>query len=856
MRIQHNLAALNAYRQLGNNNSALSKNLEKLSSGYRINRAGDDAAGLAISEKMRAQIRGLEAAQKNANDGISLVQTAEGALTEVHSMLNRMTYLATQSANGTYDNDVDRANLQAEVDSLLEEIDRISQSTNFNGLNLLDGSMDAEFTKATGGKSDVPILQNVAKDPTAEVGNATVLKEKALPAGATVINVELHNTTVTGKDGDTVSLQIGDETISFTLKDTVTATDGSEVATGTALTGKALADAFKSAFEGAGGEIGGQAFTVTTDANGKMTFTQATAPTHSGEVVDANVPVTVTHTPNPVTAKTYTTKISATDAAKLTTSEKISIGGTEVTLADDFATQFADVQEVGNLKVQYNATKGILTITDPTGTAAKPAVSYGAKAGDNVAGANAQAGTAATAAEATITMTQTGDLVTFGGVTLNHGAGADSAQEVTVDGIKYNVNYESASETVTITAVDAGETGKTPAYTATVGATTTNGNVADGTDATAGTMDFVFTGAGEWTEGQFAFDGEVIDFDTDIENSLADLLANGSANYTYEYDNATSTLTATEKVATTVAPTGTATVNGIQATTPEVTEAAAGDIPPLSGTWNVQSTENTQGAVAGAGQLASTTFELTEDIVADGNVLTIGESKYVFKVGKDSTVTAKDGETLIDLSDYEAGSKGLIDRAGTLLDNESANNSAFTIGYANDGKISIHEKAGQTAYTKGELETLEGFDALVYMDAPVGAEKGKSLTLQVGDTADDFQKVSLNIKDMSVKGLKLEGLSIANQTDAADAIKKIKDAINTVSSQRGDLGAIQNRLEHTINNLGVQAENITAAESRIRDTDMAEEMMAYTKNNILVQAAQAMLAQANQVPQGILQLLQ
>ena len=141
MRIQHNIAALNSYRQLGNNNSAVSKNLEKLSSGYRINRAGDDAAGLAISEKMRAQITGLETAQKNANDGISLVQTAEGALTEVHSMLNRMVELAEQSANGTYDNAVDRANLQKEVDALLSEIDRIGDSTNFNGTKLLNGSL-------------------------------------------------------------------------------------------------------------------------------------------------------------------------------------------------------------------------------------------------------------------------------------------------------------------------------------------------------------------------------------------------------------------------------------------------------------------------------------------------------------------------------------------------------------------------------------------------------------------------------------------------------------------------------------------------------------------------------------------
>ena len=153
MRIQHNIAALNSYRNLTGNNNAVSKNLEKLSSGYRINRAGDDAAGLAISEKMRAQITGLNTAQKNAQDGVSLVQTAEGALTEVHSMLNRMVELADQSANGTYDNPVDRANLQKEIASLKDEIDRIADSTNFNGINLLDGSLSTSTTTTLNGKA-------------------------------------------------------------------------------------------------------------------------------------------------------------------------------------------------------------------------------------------------------------------------------------------------------------------------------------------------------------------------------------------------------------------------------------------------------------------------------------------------------------------------------------------------------------------------------------------------------------------------------------------------------------------------------------------------------------------------------
>jgi flagellin len=145
MRIQHNIAAINAHRQLGGNNTAVAKNLEKLSSGYRVNRAGDDAAGLAISEKMRAQIVSLDTAQKNANDGISLIQTAEGAMTEVHSMLNRMVELAQQSANGIYDDKTDRKNLNEEFMALQDEIDRISDATDFNGTKLLDGKLDSRL---------------------------------------------------------------------------------------------------------------------------------------------------------------------------------------------------------------------------------------------------------------------------------------------------------------------------------------------------------------------------------------------------------------------------------------------------------------------------------------------------------------------------------------------------------------------------------------------------------------------------------------------------------------------------------------------------------------------------------------
>ncbi|WP_059049970.1 flagellin N-terminal helical domain-containing protein [Paenibacillus senegalimassiliensis] len=142
MFINTNVGAINANRNLNFNNTQMSKTMEKLSSGYRINRAADDAAGLAISEKMIYQINGLNQAQRNAQDGISLLQTAEGDLTEVHSMLQRMNTLANQSANGTYQAE-DRANLQAEVDQLITEIDRIVTGSNFNGVSLLNADAAA-----------------------------------------------------------------------------------------------------------------------------------------------------------------------------------------------------------------------------------------------------------------------------------------------------------------------------------------------------------------------------------------------------------------------------------------------------------------------------------------------------------------------------------------------------------------------------------------------------------------------------------------------------------------------------------------------------------------------------------------
>ena len=427
MRIQHNIMAMNAYRNLGMNNKSLSGNLEKLSSGYKINRAGDDAAGLAISEKMRAQITALDAAQKNVNDGISLVKTAEGAMQEIQDMLNRMEYLATQSANGTYDNDVDRNNLQKEVDALKSEINRIADSSNFNGTKLLDGSL--------------------------------------------------------AKSGE-VSGTFGTTAVTFSLS-------GLE--------------------------------------------------TSAADVIDGN--------------------------ANGTGNEVVANKDAKVTLIA------ADAKAQNSISVAF---------TDDSG-------------------------------DVTITLGSAGD----------------------------------------------------------------------------------------------------------------------------------STYTAAE-------------------ITQAVRDAAAA--------------------------------------YASGN---------------------------------------------------ATNAAAISKAYS-----SFTMESGDISVAKNDTSTT---GALTFADLD---GQGKGLELQIGDTADSYNKLTVAINDMHTSAMgtdaanTIAGVNISTQTGASNAVKVIKDAINYVSSTRGDLGAIQNRLEHTNNNLAVMEENIQDAESTIRDTDIADEMMAYTKNNILIQSAQAMLAQANQVPQGVLQLMQ
>ncbi len=205
MVVQHNLTAMNSNRMLGLTTSSLAKSTEKLSSGYKINRAADDAAGLAISEKMRRQVRGLTQASANAQDGISAVQTAEGALNEVHDMLQRMNELATQAANGT-NTTVDRGYIDQEVQALKSEITRVASTTTFNEQNLLDGTFTGKNLQV-GAEAGQVIGISIAKMSSTGIGVSGVFVNTVSKASAAIVSIKNALASVSKQRSDLGALQ-------------------------------------------------------------------------------------------------------------------------------------------------------------------------------------------------------------------------------------------------------------------------------------------------------------------------------------------------------------------------------------------------------------------------------------------------------------------------------------------------------------------------------------------------------------------------------------------------------------------------------------------------------------------------
>ena len=845
MIIQHNISALNAYNKLSGNNKALAANLQKLSSGYKINKAGDDAAGLAVSEKMRAQITSLEVAQKNSLDGISLVQTAEGALTEVHSMLNRMVELANQSANGTYD-DSNRQKLQAEVDQLKSEINRISDATNFNGIKLLDGSMTNEATFSMGEAQGVNILAEAAAGTDPVLGTNTIMHKQGTQAAKGEFTIDLANTRYAGAvDGDQLDIKVGDETFSLTHGDTIgnTKVDLS--------TTEGVAKALEAAINAnANGKVSGDNFEVKASGNSVKLVEKEIGKAGKAGLKDLDMAVSVSDPNEANTIKnlpkvTGTVKSTVTDGTAAAKA-KIELDFTDVSIekGDDGAKAkfsvagkdyYIDVDD--DMEDTDIVTALVNTINNDKPTVAK---------------------TAGGTETLTATADATGKKITLEAANNAETAFTDAQKVVGLIGSLEPPTIK-APNTATATVADGNTTTK-----ATITYNMAGAELPEITDGSTGNK-AVFTIAGQDFEIDIPKDGET-DAET-IAKALAEAInakgltiTKGGNDFAFTASVAAGTtnlvLTAKDDGVTTIAVGDAAMTIAGKAGTPSERG--------LQGTNNVGTTVIQQGAEEAAGEWASTAFDLTKDMIADGNKLKIGNETYVFSVGKDSTVRAGKGEVVVDLKDLDReNDPDFVDKAIDRLTKAAANNKMFTVGDdKKPGRVTLHEhKANANAFDAGkggtDLTTFENVQKQISFSVASKTEStGNSLRLQIGDTSDSYNQLEVNVANCSVEGLGIKDVDISTQDGAAAAVAAINDAIDYVSTVRGNLGATQNRLEHTINNLEATTTNITEAESRIRDTDMAKEMMAYTKNNILVQASQAMLAQANQVPQGVLQLLQ
>ena len=870
MRLQHNIMAKSSYRSYKNNVSGMKKSLERLASGYKVNRAADDAAGLAISEKMRAQITGEEAAQKNAKDGISLVQTAEGALAEVHDILDRMTELATQSANGTYDNDTDRYQLQKEMGLLLDEINRIADSSNFNGIPLLDGSMDAGgSTVFTSGafQIDDKTLHPAGIDPGAvglppvgkTLGEDTVLHtEGAMGSDTNAFSIDLHNVILNANS--TISISVGDGvsiTVTNNSDEPVTAKDIAAAINGD--TSKKISVDYGDAKVGKS-ERGNVTVTLGQDSvfelknsGTRVTFTQT-----SGGAIEMPQEVTVTDAERPrpnVTGPSdviqsqepdidnpakYTIDLSRVDVSapgvvtvgilgrefdlEITTEEfankdTISIGKVLADKLADALTQrnFPDDSKAG--AVRFFSSDGKVTVEFQKSDAEPADEPYKSIVADGIS--------------VTTAVYRDGDTVKIDWSKLeipdpSIGQGK-STLTVNVDGTDY---------VFTVVREDS------PAYGAIADPDADNvivlkKAVDGGTEEKWGDKsveDRIITKLNKRLEETNRTNrGDKGDYNEIVNVTIVDGPKGRQLQYEYirkEY----------------IGVSNDSDGQGGGTGGPAGPGSSVGTAKNFTGDYNKSTTVLESSSGRTQDRLASTWFQLTEDMVKDGSSITIGRNTYTFttdasKIGKDGYVVFNEGDSLSTIAEK--------------LTKAAERNGTYTVGHPGNpvGRITVTEVEDQPYF---DLTTMEGIEkSLGFKLADTTPASGaKGLTLQIGDSDDINSQLKISIRDCHPKALGIDPLSISDELSAAAAVDAIRTAVDYVSDVRGTLGAAQNRLEHTINNLGVMVENIQDSEASIRDADIAEEMMAYTKNNILIQASQSMLAQANQVPQGVLQLLQ
>ena len=1034
MVIQHNIPALQSYNIVNNTSNALQKSIAKLSSGLRINSAADDAAGLAISEKMRSQVRGLDRAVANTQDGISLIQTAEGALGETHSILQRMRELAVQGANDTLTQQ-DRSYIQEEIDQLKEEITRIGNTTQFNKKKLLNGdsaglwsSSDME-TKAiiNGGLREVdqfgqkksiegnykirvkadPGQAEVQKSDIMTIKHPNVITNKTVNAPDGVKDVQVDNMA----PGD-YSLKLETTQTAYGAKagvitgsygiggDEYTTTYGVTLALDTATTANTNHGTLTVTVGDEDIELGSFSNAVNAGVTTAAIFSDA----NIAKLNNNKAGVVFAYSNGKLTAKSL-----GSAAPAVTTKWDTDANGTTGTFGSLNKTTF----DVSGLSATAATGPLSLKVGDTTATLSAAGMAGAADADTLFAAANINAFNATTEAKAAgITVSYSGGVLTVekvGGsapdtvslVPTTAGTTSGSAELLeteenptskeitatdifTVNSTANNIenasilfevtNKDEATGSVTLKATSTRLTQDGKNETAVMdNIVVTEGGTAVNIDKLVGDND---TKNDELTisitkdrlsliddNGKFVVAVTAAKIDTAngndaTKNIKIDLQGDIDDNWDDSWDSGVF-----GKTAAGADNTVTYALNGDSLANSEINfnnfllNEKTGTVSQGTITMTTDDTFKVTGGVLNKDRAATTG---TQSAITDGDTLASFTTSYIGK-------TANGDVKLRDLDKFwNSEGKFMLDDAKTLTLNQGNGNTATITLYANDTLDEVAEKInnaiavdlGQSKYVddatkfatfvseaganseavpgtfvirsvvpgkqgeitfSGDQEVLDAFSLNTIQDSKetrysvdvLDEHSGKILaqnvkttgnvmygvinenvdvefsalsgikaewndklnkydytsemeetTLHIADNttvlqigANEGEDLAMDIGDMRSHALGLDGVNMMSHDRAARSITIIDNAIDRVSTQRAKLGAYQNRLEYTADNLTTASENLTSAESRIRDADMAKEMMEFTKLNIMLQAGNSMLAQANQQPQNVLSLI-
>ncbi len=801
MRIYHNIPALTAYNSLNSTNSAMEKSIQKLSTGLRINSAADDAAGFAISEKMRAQISGLEVAIRNTQDATSMLQVAEGALGETNSMLQRMRELAVQASNDTLTAQ-DRSYIQLEIDQLEDQIDRIAKTTQFNKKRLLDGS-SAGITSSS--NQSVKVYVRGSLREIDQFG-----QKKSFEGNYKItVNVDPSQTgtgqvqksaVMTIKHPNVITDMVVDKGIQNVTVDNLPAADYTVTKAAAAAGAPVLTGFYNAGLE----DI------LTTPA---IAFTGDNSQTANANVLFEVVSKAADNTSVTLRA---TSNVLGTDGNVSNYLEDeiiVTSGGTDVgeklglgTGKDKACTITLDTTQIDNIEV---GTKFVYNFT-ATGTIGV-AVSgtqdenWPSKWGTDPA-------TVTCATDGTYTG---GSAVTFG---LDPNNALDSKE------IHFRNFYLN------------GENGTV--YDGDIILTTTDSFTTDAAAAANGDKLASFTAA---------YIGKTATLDTKLRD--LNIFWNSSGVFMLENPQ-TITINQGDGKSATVTVYGTDTIRELQEKFNYAIGTELGQAKYVDGsgaskfcTFVEKGNEDSQGLETVPG-----TFMFRSILPGLGGELTFSGDEDLINTFALNTV--KEGTTAAFRASIYDAHTGIAIQGATNV--KVSDNKLIGVLHPNvdiefDATANIKAKWSE-AEKNFILEPDDTqYEAIIHL-------VDSSTVFQIG--ANEGEDIAIDIGNMSAGSLGVTNINVTTRESASKAIGQIDAAINKVSSQRAKIGAYQNALDYTSENLTTTMTNLTAAESRIRDADMAQEMMNFVKLQILNQSGTSMLAQANQLPQSVMSLLQ